>query len=164
MEDEMDAREFESLYQQLDRPLHRVVRRAVDADRTVIEDACQMAWGQFVDHRHRVDPDRVLAWLATTAIREARRVSGAGLCEVSLDELMEAEGRGRAPAAAACVEETVTLRQRLREVTELPPRQQKLIWLHGFGLNYAEIAGYTGESRRTVERQLLRAKRALRAA
>jgi DNA-directed RNA polymerase specialized sigma24 family protein len=34
--------------------------------------------------------------------------------------------------------------------------------LHGAGYRYAEIAAATGDSRRTVERQLLRAKRALK--
>ena len=35
------------------------------------------------------------------------------------------------------------------------------MWLQGFGLSYSEIAAYTGDTRRTVERQLMRAKRAL---
>lgn len=152
-----------TLYQQLDGPLRRVVRRSVDADRAVIEDACQVAWGRFFDHRQDVNPERVLAWLATTAIREARRASGTGGEVISLDEMSDSAGPGRQPTVPS-LEETVTLRQRLHEVGELPERQQRLVWLHGFGLSYTEIAGYTGESRRTVERQLLRAKRALRAA
>jgi RNA polymerase sigma factor (sigma-70 family) len=152
-----------TLYAELDGPLRRVVGRAVDADEAVIEDACQVAWGRFFDRQEGVNPERVLAWLSTTAIREARHASGTGGRLISLDEMGETPGRGRTPAAPS-VEETVTLRQRLRAVEALPERQQILLWLHGFGLSYTEIAGYTGDSRRTVERQLLRAKRALRAA
>ncbi|MGO9820233.1 MAG: sigma factor-like helix-turn-helix DNA-binding protein [Solirubrobacteraceae bacterium] len=36
------------------------------------------------------------------------------------------------------------------------------MWLQGFGLSYAEMAGYTGDSERTIERQVLRARRSLR--
>ena len=36
------------------------------------------------------------------------------------------------------------------------------MWLAGLGLSYAEMADYTHASRRTVERQLLRAKHTLR--
>ena len=49
-----------------------------------------------------------------------------------------------------------------RTIGHLPPRQQRLVWLQGLGLTYEEMAGYTGASTRTVERQLLRAKRTLR--
>jgi DNA-directed RNA polymerase specialized sigma24 family protein len=41
--------------------------------------------------------------------------------------------------------------------------KQRLLWLHALGLTYAEIALYAGCTPRTVERQLLRAKRAMRA-
>ncbi len=39
-----------------------------------------------------------------------------------------------------------------------------MLWLHGIGLSYADIADSTGCTLRTVERQLLRAKRTMRAA
>ncbi|MBV8956985.1 MAG: sigma-70 region 4 domain-containing protein, partial [Solirubrobacterales bacterium] len=37
--------------------------------------------------------------------------------------------------------------------------QQRILWLHALGLTYAEIADYEGCTLRTVERQLLRARR-----
>jgi RNA polymerase sigma factor (sigma-70 family) len=46
-------------------------------------------------------------------------------------------------------------------LSRLPQRQRQMVWLHGAGLSYVEIAAATGCTRRTVERQLLRAKRAL---
>jgi DNA-directed RNA polymerase specialized sigma24 family protein len=55
-------------------------------------------------------------------------------------------------------------RERLASIHELPERQQRMLWMHGFGLSYADIADLTGCTSRTVERQLLRAKRAVRAA
>ena len=37
-----------------------------------------------------------------------------------------------------------------------------MLWLQGIGLSYDDIAATTGCTNRTVERQLLRAKRTLR--
>ncbi|MGA2926187.1 MAG: sigma factor-like helix-turn-helix DNA-binding protein [Solirubrobacteraceae bacterium] len=48
------------------------------------------------------------------------------------------------------------------ELAALPARQRRLLALQAFGLSYAEIAAREGCTPRTVERQLLRAKRALR--
>ncbi len=61
-------------------------------------------------------------------------------------------------------EELVAFRARLDEVRALPLRQQQLVWLQGLGLSYREMAGYTGATQRTVERQLMRAKRRLESA
>ena len=58
-------------------------------------------------------------------------------------------------------ERAVELRERLAEVRQLPLRQQQMVLLHGFGYRYGEIAEFTGDSRRTVERQILRGKRKL---
>ena len=67
-----------------------------------------------------------------------------------------------APAAPpALLDELVEQRARLESIRTLPERQQRLVWLQGLGLTYTEMAGQTGETRRTVERQLLRAKRTL---
>ena len=48
------------------------------------------------------------------------------------------------------------------ELAALPARQRRLLALQAFGLSYAEIAQREGCTPRTVERQLLRARRALR--
>ena len=44
----------------------------------------------------------------------------------------------------------------------LPERQQRLVWLQGLGLSYTEMAAHEGATPRTVERQLMRAKKRLR--
>jgi DNA-directed RNA polymerase specialized sigma24 family protein len=55
-------------------------------------------------------------------------------------------------------------RERLSSISLLPERQQRMLWLQGIGLSYADIAITTGCTTRTVERQLLRARRAIRQA
>jgi DNA-directed RNA polymerase specialized sigma24 family protein len=50
---------------------------------------------------------------------------------------------------------------RLRALDRLPERRRRLIWLQGLGFSYAEMAGVTGDSPRTVERQLRRARQEL---
>jgi RNA polymerase sigma factor (sigma-70 family) len=54
-------------------------------------------------------------------------------------------------------------RQRLVDLDRLPERQQRLVWLQGLGLSYVEMAEREGCTTRTVERQLLRARRTMRA-
>lgn len=43
-------------------------------------------------------------------------------------------------------------------------RERRIVGLHAAGLSYTEISNVTGYSERTVERQLLRGRRKLRAA
>ena len=53
-------------------------------------------------------------------------------------------------------------REQLKLIRQLPERQQRILWLHALGLSYEEIAAYTGDTPRTVERQLLRGRSRLR--
>src|SRR3954449_6423874 len=46
----------------------------------------------------------------------------------------------------------------------LRPRQRRLLTMQAAGLTYGEIAAATGDSLRTVDRQLVRSRAALRAA
>lgn len=144
--------------------LRQIVRGRVRASDPVVEDACQVAWGQLVRHRHRVRSETALAWLVTTAVRQAVKLAARECRELSYDQLTEGRGEPAAAALAPSPEEVVGQRERLDAIAGLSERQQRLVWLQGFGLSYAEIADCTGDTSRTVERQLLRAKRALRAA
>ena len=54
------------------------------------------------------------------------------------------------------------LRERRARVMALPARQRRLLALQGLGLSYDEISALTGDSRRTVQRQLLRGRDRLR--
>ncbi len=161
------------LYALLARRVERIVRFEVAAPEPVIEDACQVAWTRLIPHAHRVERTAVLTWLITTARREAVKLERRDRRELSLETELEASGeRGErrerhgdcvAHGSAAGPEESVELRARLGALAALPERQRRMLWLRGLGFSYAEIAAATGDTPRTVERQLLRATHAARA-
>jgi RNA polymerase sigma factor (sigma-70 family) len=150
------------LYGELSKHLEQIVRLDVRAPDAVIEDACQLAWSRLVVHSARVSSEGALSWLATTAVREALKLIRHNSRELSLDADPEQAGEWARPTPAPGPHEIFEQHERLATLRRLPPRQQRMLWLQGAGLSYAEIAAYTGCTTRTVERQLLRAKRALR--
>jgi RNA polymerase sigma factor (sigma-70 family) len=156
--------EVADLYRAHAGSLRRIVAGQVTAPEAVIEDACQFAWSTLVRHRRRVRRETALGWLARTAMREAFKLIRAERRELSLDELSERISTHRAPpqVATSSLEEQVERWARIDSLGQLPERQQRVIWLQGLGFSYTEMAGHTGSSRRTVERQLMRAKRTLR--
>jgi RNA polymerase sigma factor (sigma-70 family) len=157
-----NALDVEALYRALGRRLEQIVRADVRAPDVVIEDACQFAWVRLVFHAQRVQRECVLAWLAQTARREAVKLVRRDGRDVSLDAALENEVPLGGTVGGLGPEEVFEQRQRLDLVGGLPQRQQKVLWMHALGLSYAEIALQTGYSLRTVERQLLRAKRSVR--
>ena len=150
--------DLDELYRLLSPRLRQIVRSDVRAPEQVVEDACQIAWSRLIRHSDHVRREAVLSWLATTAVREAFKLSRRDRRELSLDAELERTGELPFPSSAPGPAELVELRDRLAEVRRLPERQQRLVWMHAAGLTYVEMAGRTGDSRRTVERQLLRAK------
>ncbi len=153
---------FRQLYERLSGQLERIVRTDVRAPETVVEDACQFAWGSLLGQATRVRADAVLSWLATTAVREAWRQMRTRERDVSLDadDLYGPEGTG--PSTRPTTDVLVEDREQLKLIRQLPERQQRILWLRGLGLSYPEIAAYTGDTPRTVERQLLRGRRRIR--
>jgi len=135
--------------------LKQIVRLDVRASDAVIEDACQVAWCRLLCHGDRIHRETAMAWLARTAIHEAFR----SLRRCRREEALES---AELVSNQAPPEVLLLQRERLNEVAALPARQQRLVWLHAFGLTYAEIATHEHCTRRTVERQLLRARRAIR--
>ena len=144
------------LYPRLAPALQRVLRRTVEAPASIHEEACQLAWGRLVSHRDEIDPQHALGWLATTARREAVRLLRERDAHLSLDPERVAAPSESAPTAL------FESRQRLAQLARLPERQRRIIWLRGVGYASEEIASRTGDSLRTVERQLALARRALR--
>jgi RNA polymerase sigma factor (sigma-70 family) len=142
--------------------LQQIVRSDVRAPEPVIEDACQFAWSRLVDHAGRVRRESALAWLAKTAVREARRMASRERRELSLDATVEDAGDRILLRVTPGPDEVVERQERLAHIALLPERQQRLLWLHALGLSYVEMADHTGCTLRTVERQLLRAKRSMR--
>jgi RNA polymerase sigma factor (sigma-70 family) len=156
--------EVGELYGALSRRLERIVRLDVSAPEPVIEDACQFAWSRLVHHSGRVRRDSALTWLARTAVHEAFKLIRRDGRDLSLDEAADATGEWPVVSTAPGPDELLEQRQRLEQIATLPERQQRLLWLHGVGLSYAEIAASTGCTARTVERQLKRARRTMRGA
>ena len=133
----------------------------VTASEAVIDDACQFAWIRLLHHRHRVGRDRAVSWLITTALHEVFKLVRRDGHDLSLEELMEDTGDLRINRTAPPPEEAVGARQRLELLRELPERQERLIWLQGLGFNYPEMATEADMTVRTVERQLMKARRNL---
>jgi RNA polymerase sigma factor (sigma-70 family) len=152
------------LYSDLQPQLVRILTSNLQAPEWIVDDACQTAWSTLLEHRETVLPGGELGWLSTTATRVALRLLRSEELADSLEEPpppvhLDAL-RVREPGPARSFE----LRERLAEVKRLPVRQQRLVMLHGFGYEYDEIAAVTGETRRTIARQLTRARRQLRLA
>jgi RNA polymerase sigma factor (sigma-70 family) len=150
------------LYGRLSDRLEQIVRLDVRASDAVIEDACQFAWSRLVHHCDRVQREATLAWLAQTAVHEAFKLIRRDNRELSLEAAVESAGDAALRLRAPAPEELVVARERLAAIGLLPERQQRLLWLHGLGHTYSEMAVRTGCTRRTVERQLLRAKHKVR--
>jgi len=135
----------------------------VTASEAVIDDACQFAWIRLLHHRHRVGRDRAVSWLITTALHEVFKLVRRDSHDLSLEQLMEETGDLRITRTAPAPEEAVGARLRLELLRELPERQERLMWLQGLGFSYPEISTQTGATVRTVDRQLTKARRTIRA-
>lgn len=155
------GRHLEDLFVELQPQLLRILTSNLEAPAWVIDEACQTAWGLLLLQAAELAVGQELGWLSTTATRIALRVlRRERFCEpqqeqpapVSLDQR-----RAHGPDPERAVE----LSERLAEIKRLPARQQRVVMLHGFGYEYEEIAAATGDTRRTVARQLTLARRRL---
>jgi RNA polymerase sigma factor (sigma-70 family) len=150
------------LYRSLAGRLETIVRHQVRAPREVVEDACHHAWTKLINHSERIERGAALTWLVRTALREAWRLERREHRDLSLEAETELAGRlppaSRAPGPA----EHAELRDRLASLDALPERQRRLLWLRAAGLSYIEMSAYTGDSLRTVERQISRATQRMR--
>jgi RNA polymerase sigma factor (sigma-70 family) len=154
------------LFEQYADRLVRVVQRALRAPRHIVEEACSFAWLQLV----RVQPEReaIFAWLRVVATREALRLlRQESRCPPVDQAEIESDRFAEASSEDLCAERSrdrLSARQALELITALPPRQARVMVLHVAGYTYEEISAQTGDSRRTVERQLIRARAQIRAA
>ncbi len=149
------------LYLELAPQLRRILGLHLQAPDWLLEDACQMAWEALLVQSEPVDRAHVLGWLATTARRRALRL----LKRSSLELCLDPSGPDDAMSAAGPdPQQSAEFWERLGQVRRLSRRQQRIVWMQGLGFGYEEIAAQTGETRRSVERQLLNARRRLNAA
>jgi RNA polymerase sigma factor (sigma-70 family) len=154
-------RHMDVLYSELQPQLLRIVSSNLQAPDGLIEDACQTAWSALLARREAVTPGSELGWLSTTATRAALRLLRGDRVETPLGELAEPASLDLPRVAQPGPEDSLAMRERLAEIRRLPARQQRMVWLQGLGYEYLEIAAVTCDSRRTVERQLTRARQRL---
>ena len=162
MTDQPGVSVVSELYRELQPQLVRILQSNLQPPEWVIEEACQIAWGALVECGGAVTTGGELGWLSTTATREALRLLRRERLTRSHELLLPAPvdmASFRSPAPAP--DREIELRERLAEIRALPLRQQRVVMLHGFGYEYDEIAAVTGETRRTVARQLTRARQRL---
>lgn len=150
----------QELFESLAKRLVRSVRRACGAPDAIIEDACAIAWQRLIE-RQPERTERIFAWLRTVAIREAWRLNRRERITVGFDAV-DAGGGGvpvqeLLPDELASLEARIDVLEALELLAALPPRQRRLFALQIAGHSYAEICSLTGDSLRTVDRQLRRA-------
>jgi RNA polymerase sigma factor (sigma-70 family) len=150
-----------SLYLEFGGSLVRIVGRSVEAPEGVVEDACQAAWMRLLRDPGRLTRAAAYTWLIKTALHEACRLTRRGCRDASLEGEDE-ESSGISRLTAPGPEVVLARRERLRVVSDLPERQQRLVWLRALGLSYEEIACRERTTSRTVHRQLDRARHRLR--
>jgi DNA-binding CsgD family transcriptional regulator len=111
--------------------------------------------------RHRPDRQTAFAWLCTTAIREAVKLDRRTSQFAGLDEAahLAAEACHAVDARLGLIAAGQVIRR-----ARLRPREAALVGLGVAGYSRGEMATFTGDSYRTVDRQLARAQRRLRVA
>ncbi len=146
----------EQLFDRHARRLQAAVSRSVRTSPANVEDACGFAWPQLI--RHQPPRAAALAWLRTTAVREAmqlhrrtaRAVSLEQVAEVAADPMLGPEGRL----------ELIIATEQVR-AAGLRPREAQVLGLRVARYSRRQMAELTGDSHRSVDRQLARAQRRL---
>jgi len=99
----------------------------------------------------------------TVAVREAWKLSRRQRAEISA-EVEASDAYAHLEDIGATLDDQVAAREALRAVAELPERQRHLLARQAAGLGHDELAADTGDSMRTVDRQLGRARARIREA
>ena len=152
------ASDTAALFSRYDRKLRDRVSAVVNTSQVNIEDACMFAWVQLL--RYELDEvDAAYSWLTTVAIREAIKLDRAdrrtrplpvderGAVIEPIDPRDQLAARDLLDHAAAVIQHA-----------GLTSRQLEIISLQAWGLTYEQISARTGNSRRTVDRELVRAR------
>jgi RNA polymerase sigma factor (sigma-70 family) len=155
----------EALYRAHHTRLLRLIAHDVSARPQVIEDACAFAWAELLARQ----PDRtsIVGWLRVVARREAIRLACHDRVTVSMTALEIAppphHARSTSCPSGSASDHCEAL-EALVALTALPARKRTFLTLKVAGYSYDEIAAELGVSWRTVDRQLVRARCAVRAA
>lgn len=155
---------IEVLYASKSTELHHAVRRAVHLPEDLVEDACSYAWCQLIANERIAAETTSFGWLYVVAIRQGYVLSGRLRREPAAGLPSDLPQRALATSDIwSAVERHLELEASRVLLAQIPERKRQLVLLHAAGFSYEEIARMTGDTLRTVERQLLRAKRALHA-
>jgi RNA polymerase sigma factor (sigma-70 family) len=144
----------EHLFRTHHRRLLRLVARDVTARPQVIEDACAFAWLELVARQ----PQRtnVVGWLRVVARHEAIRLATHDRRFARTAARPADAGMPNEPSAGSEALEALYL------LAALPARKRAVLTLQVAGYSYRETAARLSMSERTVERQLQRARAAVR--
>jgi len=132
-------------------------------NRALAEDACQTAWLALLGREDVALDASGGAWLHAVALTAGARAARGR--DVPAQPVLDHEA-GRAAEESEPCERVVELEElagRRARLLSVAARQRTLLGLQGLGLSYEEISELTGDSYRTVQRQLLRGRAALRA-
>ena len=132
------------------------VRAAVRTSPVNVEDACAFAWLQLV--RYRPERACVFGWLRKTAIREAVRLEWRSVRTVELDTVADVVA---GPALGLDGRLGLIVAGEQIRAARLRPREARVLAFRVAGYSRREIAQLTGDSDRSVDRQLVRAERKL---
>ena len=155
----------QELFRSLSKRLLRSVGRAANAPEAIVEEACAFAWLRLIECQPE-RTERIFAWLRTVAIHEAWRMARRERVAMRLDQRWA--GGGGFEVHELVADERASLEARLDALDALelagtlPPRQRRLFGLQIAGFSYREISELTGDSTRTVDRQLRRAHERVR--
>jgi DNA-directed RNA polymerase specialized sigma24 family protein len=147
----------DQLYRTHARTLRRVVRIKVNTSDETVEDACAFAWMQLVSCQPR--RNTVFAWLRTVATREAIRLD-----RIERNRRSTELGELEHPALRDLRTDPHTqdeIIDAFDTLASLKDAQRITLGLHALGFRHSEISEITGDTARTVARQMLRARRAV---
>ncbi len=152
-------------HQALRRLVHTRALRHGRLSETIVDDACSFAWMQLVRHDHvdlRGPHWRAVGWLTQVAINEAWRLYHIEHAAMPLEpDVLDAAAAAHdhsAPGAGDVAEQRI----RLELVELLPERPRRFLMRLALGYTYDEIAAAEDATYRTVNKQLVRARRLLR--
>jgi RNA polymerase sigma factor (sigma-70 family) len=155
----------EALYRAHHTRLLRLIARDVSARPQVIEDACGFAWAELLARQ----PERtsIVGWLRVVARREAIRLARCDRATVSMSTI-DAHALHRRTRSTCCprseADEQGEALEALALIAALPERKRTFLALKVAGYSYNELTAELNVSWLTVNRQLVRARAAVRAA
>jgi len=148
------------LYAQLAARLTKIVARQVSTSSANVEDACSFAWLQML--RYQPARETVLAWLVRVGTREAIKLDRRARHHDAVANGPTGQGRGVDDCRPIEAHFEMLAARDAIVAAQLRPREAGILAAHVAGYSYIEIAAANSLTPRTVERQLLRAKRRLR--